>query len=130
MTSPSPSRPVHLRIARLLSQLGRAILPERVVFKRGTVVSTSRVPIRSFKYRVRPNKAQASLLDEMLLDFCGLYNAGLQQRIEAYRRRGKTLRCFDQTSELKAVREAEPNLARWSFTALQQVLRRLDQTYT
>lgn len=65
----------------------------------------------------------------MLRDFCGLYNACLQQRIEAYRRQGVSLRYGNQASELKAVRIAEPDLARWSFTALQQVVRRVDQTY-
>jgi putative transposase len=34
-----------------------------------------------------------------------------------------------QADELKAVRCAEPNLARWSFSAEQQVLRRLDKTF-
>ncbi len=66
----------------------------------------------------------------MLHDFCGLYNACLQQRIEAYRRRGVSLRYGQQAGELKACRAADPDgLGRWSFSALQQVLRRLDQTY-
>jgi putative transposase len=65
----------------------------------------------------------------MLVDFCSLYNGCLQQRIEAYRRRGISLRYGHQAAELKAVRTAEPNLARWSFSALQQVLRRVDQTF-
>jgi putative transposase len=66
----------------------------------------------------------------MLRDMCGLYNACLQQRIEAYRRRGLSLRYGHQAGELKACRGADPNgLGRWSFSALQQVLRRLDQTY-
>ncbi len=39
--------------------------------------------MRSFKYRIRPNRAQDAALSEMLLDFCELYNACLQQRIEA-----------------------------------------------
>ena len=85
--------------------------------------------LRSFKFRIRPNRAQSTALDAMLRDMCGLYNACLQQRVEAYRRNGVTLRYGNQASELKAVRIAEPNLARWSFTALQQVLRRVDQTY-
>src|SRR5690606_31568554 len=34
-----------------------------------------------------------------------------------------------QADELKAVRCAAPELARWSFTAEQQVLRRLDKTF-
>ena len=85
--------------------------------------------VRSYKYRLRPSRSQAALLDEMLRDFCGLYNAGLQQRIEAYRRRKLSLRYGHQAGELKACRAAVPDgLGRWSFSALQQVLRRLDQT--
>lgn len=61
---------------------------------------------------------------------CNLYNACLQQRIEAFRRRGLSLRYGNQAAELKACRLADPDgLGRWSFSALQQVLRRLDQTY-
>lgn len=86
--------------------------------------------LRSYKHRLRPNKAQAAALDAMLRDFCGLYNACLQQRIEAYRRRGLSLRYGQQASELKACRVDDPDgLGRWSFSALQQVLRRLDHTY-
>ena len=85
--------------------------------------------MRSYKDRIRPNRAQDAALSDMLRDFCSLYNGCLQQRIEAYRRRGISLRYGNQAAELKAVREADPDLARWSFTALQQVLRRVDQTY-
>ncbi|WP_449410622.1 helix-turn-helix domain-containing protein [Methylobacterium komagatae] len=89
-----------------------------------------RVALSSYKYRIRPNRTQAAALDAMLRDFCGLYNAGLQQRIEAYRRRRISLSYAQQTGELKACRAADPEgLGRWSFTALQQVLRRLQQAY-
>lgn len=94
-------------------------------------VYTRCVAIRSYKYRLRPNCAQGVALDAMLRDFCGLYNAALQQRQEAYRRRGLTLRYAQQAAELKDCRFADPDgLGRWSFSALQQVLRRLDQTYS
>ncbi|GJE04435.1 hypothetical protein GMJLKIPL_6399 [Methylobacterium isbiliense] len=87
--------------------------------------------VRSCKDRLRPNRAQTALLDARLRDFCGLYNACLQQRVEAYRRRGISRRYAQQAAELKACRTADPDgLARWSFSALQQVLRRLDQTFT
>lgn len=86
--------------------------------------------VRSYKYRIRPNRAQTVALDAMLRDFCGLYNACLQQRIEAYRRRGLSLRYGHQAAELKSCRMADPEgLGRWSFSALQQVLRRVDQTF-
>ena len=53
----------------------------------------------SYKYRLYPSRAQVLALETMLGAFCDLYNAGLQQRIEAYRRRGKTLRYADQANE-------------------------------
>src|SRR3546814_7151548 len=65
----------------------------------------------------------------MLRDFCGLYNAGLQQRIEAYGRRGVSLNYGMQAGELKAVRACHEGLARWSFSAEQQVLRKLDKAF-
>lgn len=84
---------------------------------------------RSYKYRIYPSMTQAAALDAMLRDFCGLYNAGLQQRIEAYRRCGKSLGYVDQANELKATRCAAPELARWSYSAEQQVLRKLDKAF-
>lgn len=83
----------------------------------------------SFKHRLYPNRAQAEALTGMLGAFCDLYNAALQQRIEAYRRRGATLRYGQQASELKATREADERLAGFSFSAEQQVLRRLDKAF-
>lgn len=85
--------------------------------------------IRSFKFHIRPNKEQAEALGALLGDACTLYNGCLEQRIDAYRRRGVSLRYGNQAAELKAVREADPAFARWSFTTLQQVLRRVDKTF-
>lgn len=87
------------------------------------------MPKLSYKYRIEPNKAQGAALDAMLRDFCGLYNAGLQQRLEAYQRRGVSVSYKMQADELKATRCAAPELARWSYTAEQQVLRKLDITF-
>ena len=83
----------------------------------------------SFKHRLYPNRAQTDSLTGMLGAFCDLYNAALQQRIEAYRRRGTSLRYGNQASELKAVRTEDERLARFSFSAEQQVLRRLDKAF-
>jgi putative transposase len=83
----------------------------------------------SFKHRLYPTRAQGEALTAMLGAFCDLYNAALQQRIEAYRRCGLTLRYGDQAAELKAVRAADDRLAGYSFSAEQQVLRRLDKAF-
>lgn len=85
---------------------------------------------QSYKYRLYPSKTQSVALTEMLDAFCDLYNAALQQRIEAYRRQHKTLRYLDQASELKAVRAVDARLAGFSYFAAQQVLRRLDKAFT
>jgi putative transposase len=85
--------------------------------------------VRSFKHRLYPNQAQVAGLEAMLGSFCDLFNAALQQRIEAYRRQGKTLRYTDQANELKAVRAIDERLAGYSYSAEQQVLRRLDRAF-
>lgn len=85
--------------------------------------------ILSYKYRLFPNRSQAEALTGMLGALCDLYNAALQQRIEAYRRCGKTLRYVDQAAELKEVRADDERLAGFSFSTEQQVLRRLDKAF-
>lgn len=86
--------------------------------------------ILSYKFRLFTTAAQETALTDMLGAFADLYNAGLQQRIEAYRRQGISLRYGNQAAELKAVRAADERLAGYSFSAEQQVLRRLDKTFS
>src|SRR5215475_9731703 len=62
------------------------------------------MPTLSYKYRIEPNRMQAGALSGMLADFCQLYNAALQQSIEAYRRRSISLQYGNLALELKAVR--------------------------
>ena len=83
----------------------------------------------SYKYRLHPNRRQTTALAEMLFWFCQLYNAALQQRVEAYRRRGVSLNYTMQADELKLLRTEVPELGNYSFSAEQQVLRRLNKTF-
>lgn len=85
--------------------------------------------ILSYKYRLRPNKMQAAALTEMLGDFCELYNAALEHRISAYHRSGISISCFDQIKAMPEIRRDLPHQGRWSATAQQRVLRRLDNAY-
>jgi len=86
--------------------------------------------LRSYKFRLYTTATQDAALTDMLGAMCDLYNAGLQQRIEAYQRRGISLRYANQAAELKAVRAADDCLAGYSFSAEQQVLRRLDKAFS
>jgi len=65
----------------------------------------------------------------VLSAFCDLYNAALQQRIEAYQRKKITLTCITQCNELKECRKTDQRLASFGFTTEQQVLRRLDKAF-
>lgn len=85
--------------------------------------------VLSYKYRIYPNLAQVTGLTDMLGSFCDLYNACLQQRIEAYQRQGRSLGYYDQANELKAVRAVDERLSGYSFSAEQQVVRRVDKAF-
>lgn len=84
--------------------------------------------ILSYKFRIEPNRAQAATLSEMLRDFCRLYNAGLEHRIEAYRK-GVSVKVNEQIVTLPIIRRDMPEQGRWSCTAQQQVLRKLDKSF-
>ena len=85
--------------------------------------------ILSYKYRLYPNEAQDAALGDMLGDFCDLYNCALDHRISAYAK-GTAIRYNEQAAALPQIRRELPHQGRWSATAQQQVLRRLDKSYT
>lgn len=64
----------------------------------------------------------------MLGDFCQLYNAALEHRIGAYNK-GISISCYEQIISLPLIRRDLPHQGRWSATAQQQVLRKLDKAY-
>lgn len=84
---------------------------------------------RTYRFRLYPNAAQEAGLHGMLGAFCDLYNAALQERIDRYRKTGKTLTYNTQALQLKEVRAVDERLASFSFTDKQQVLRRLDKAF-
>lgn len=84
--------------------------------------------LRTFKYRLYPRPNQEAALTALLGDFCGLYNAALESRIDAHRK-GANLTYGSQAAELKVLRKECPEFARWSHTAKQHVLRRLDKAF-
>ena len=82
----------------------------------------------SYRYRIEPNRTQTALLSEMLGDFCQLYNAALEHRSRAYEK-GVSIRANDQITSLPIIRRDLPHIGRWSATAEQQVMRKLDKTF-
>ena len=60
---------------------------------------------------------------------CELYNAALEERIDAWRKAGKSISYFDQQNALPEIKAARPEFIELGSHALQQTLRRLDLAF-
>lgn len=85
--------------------------------------------IRSYKYRIYPSHAQETLLENWLNLCCELYNAGLQERRDAYRIARKTIAYKDQQNQLPEIKAIRPELGMIHSQVLQDVLKRLDKAF-
>jgi putative transposase len=81
------------------------------------------------RYRLLPHKSQHRALERLLHGQRELYNAALEERIDCYRKTGKTRTYIDQCKELTEWRRELPgwgelpaNLQRWT-------LKRLDEAF-
>ena len=83
---------------------------------------------KTFKYRLYPTKAQAESLRGQLSEACRLYNAALQERIEAYATHRQSINYYDQAAQLTEIRAAG-DLGLPNCHCAQDVLRRLDKAF-
>ncbi|MEA3104638.1 MAG: putative transposase [Caballeronia mineralivorans] len=60
---------------------------------------------------------------------CELYNAALEERIDAYRKAGKSISYYDQQNALPEIKAARPEFVELGSHALQQTLRKLDLAF-
>src|SRR5271157_5488706 len=84
---------------------------------------------RNYRYRLYPTKRQEGGLLRLLNVHRRLYNADLQERKEAWERRGITRNYYDLANQLKEVRTLDAEAAFANYTSLQQTLRRLDKAF-
>jgi putative transposase len=85
---------------------------------------------QNYQYRLAPTKAQHCVLARILEMQRLLYNGGLQERRDAWRLAGKSIKNFDQTKSLTTIRADDPEgygglpvtLSRWT-------LKKLDAAY-
>src|SRR2546429_323396 len=61
---------------------------------------------KMFKYRLYPTRPQTEALMVQLSEACRLYNAALQERIEAYRTHHKSINYYDQAAQLTEIRKS------------------------
>lgn len=84
---------------------------------------------KSFKFRLKPTLTQIKQFENVLDLSRQVYNAALQERIEAYKLRRKTLSKFDQINELPELRKIIPELAEFHRSILENVIDRVDKAY-
>jgi len=87
--------------------------------------------IRSYKYRLYPHAKQIEKLNYLLDLSRGVYNAALEQRINAYKETEKSTTYVLQSKHFGNLRRTDPDgLGLLNFTCMQQTLRRLDKAYS
>ena len=73
-------------------------------------------------FKLYPNDAQLARLDGWVRLHAELYNAALQERIEAYRKAGVSISYYDQQNTLPAIKTFRPELVELGSHALQETL--------
>lgn len=85
--------------------------------------------LKTFTYRLYPNKQQQRLLEHQLEECRWLYNHLLAERRDAWEQRGGSLRLYDQQATLPALKAERPALAGVQSQVLQNVAVRLDLAF-
>jgi len=84
--------------------------------------------IRTYKYRLLPNKRQHADLRRILEDQRQLYNAALESRISYYAKTGKSMTYFGQCKELAELRKYA-DFGNTPSDLQRATLKRLDRSY-
>jgi putative transposase len=85
--------------------------------------------ILTYLYRLLPTKSQHRALEAILESQRELYNAALQERIEAYRKAGIARTYFDQLRALTEWRQTDPDGSALPVTLQRATLKRVDDAY-
>jgi len=87
--------------------------------------------IKSYKYRIYPNKSQKELIEKHFGCVRWVYNWGLERKIKIYEGSKKNIGCFDLMKELTQLKKQEEY--QWSnevnSQSLQMALRNLDNAF-
>ena len=84
---------------------------------------------RKVTFKLYPNAAQSARLEAWTRLHCELYNAALEERIDAWRKAGKSISYFDQQNALPQIKADRPEFVELGSHALQQTLHRLDLAF-
>ena len=83
----------------------------------------------TYSYRLLPTKRQHRALERLLEGQRQLYNAALEERIDAFRKAGITLTYIDQCRGLTEWRQSDPEAASVPLNLQRWTVKRLDEAY-
>jgi len=84
---------------------------------------------KTYKYKLKPTPQQEQAMAFVLRRCRELYNAGLEERQEAWRKRGVSVTLAGQSAQLPAIKEVRPEYRDVHSQVLQDVLTRLDRAF-
>lgn len=85
--------------------------------------------VKTYKYKLKPNKTQEKTIIEWLGICRYLYNNALEHRITAYQSNGTSISKYDQYNELPAIKKDLPFIKKVYSDTLQEVLDRIDNSF-
>jgi putative transposase len=85
--------------------------------------------LKAYKYKLNPSDYIEQKLDGVLNGCRELYNAGLQERRDAYKLSKVSINYLTQQNQLPAIRKDRPDISNIYSQVLQDVLRRLDKAF-
>jgi putative transposase len=84
---------------------------------------------KTFKYKLRPTPEQERALEFILRRCRELYNAALEERREAWQKRGVSITTANQSAQLPGIKEVRPEYRDIHSQVLQDALTRLDRAF-
>jgi putative transposase len=90
---------------------------------------STRAVRKTYKYKLKPTPQQEQVMAFIMRRCRELYNAALQERKEAWQKRGVSVTEAMQSAQLPAVKEARPEYRDIHSQVLQDVLTRLDRAF-
>lgn len=85
--------------------------------------------VLTYKYRLLPTRKQHEALVAILDSQHALYNAALEERIDCYRKTGRTISYIDQCKALTECRASLPAMALVPLKIQRGTIKRLDEAY-
>jgi putative transposase len=85
--------------------------------------------MKSFAFKIYPNKHTRETFERWLDGCRELYNAGLQERRDAYRKSHTSINYHMQSAQLPDVKRQRPDIAEINAQVLQDTLRRLSKAF-